>query len=142
MRGGRIDPDRPALAASAASPCLACGACCAYSAEWPRFTLESDEAIARIPPALVNEAQSGMRCEGDRCAALDGQIGLATRCTIYALRPDVCRACEPGDDACSMARERSQTSVLTGSRMAMIAFITFSIRPRSSGVKGSSRSKS
>ena len=25
---------------------------------------------------------------------------------VYAHRPDVCRACEPGDDACSMARRR------------------------------------
>ena len=26
---------------------------------------------------------------------------------IYELRPDVCRECQPGDDACTMARERA-----------------------------------
>ena len=45
-----------------------------------------------------------MRCEGDRCAALSGEIGTATACTIYAVRPLVCRDCVPGDDACSIAR--------------------------------------
>jgi len=47
-----------------------------------------------------------MRCEGDRCAALVGDVGIATSCAIYTVRPDVCRACVPGDDACEMARRR------------------------------------
>ena len=47
-----------------------------------------------------------MRCEGDRCSALLGEIGVATACVIYADRPDVCRACLPGDDSCLMARHR------------------------------------
>lgn len=86
--------------------CRSCGACCAYSAEWPRFSLESEEAIARIPPALVDDVHGRMRCEGDRCAALAGEVGVATACTIYADRPDVCRACEPGDPECLTARRR------------------------------------
>lgn len=86
------------------SPCQSCGACCAYSADWPRFTLEDDAAIARIPEVFT--AKSGMRCVGDRCSALQGEIGKSTACSIYEFRPDVCRACEPGDDACNMARRR------------------------------------
>ena len=86
----------------AVSPCTSCGACCSYSAEWPRFSCESDEALARLPDHLVT--LSGMRCEGVRCAALSGVVGEATRCTVYENRPDVCRACLPGDDACDMAR--------------------------------------
>jgi Fe-S-cluster containining protein len=86
--------------------CRSCGACCAYSREWPRFSTESDDALARIPAALVNERGAGMRCNGDRCAALSGTIGEATACTIYDVRPDVCHACEPGDAECRMARER------------------------------------
>lgn len=86
--------------------CQSCGACCAYSAEWPRFALESDAAIARIPSSLVDDAHGRMRCEGDRCAALLGTVGTSTACAIYADRPDVCRACEPGDDACLTARRR------------------------------------
>jgi Fe-S-cluster containining protein len=47
-----------------------------------------------------------MRCEGDRCSALLGIVGVVTACAVYADRPEVCRACEVGDDACNMARER------------------------------------
>jgi Fe-S-cluster containining protein len=88
------------------SPCQSCGACCAYSADWPRFWTDSDEAIARIPADFVADDQNGMACDGDRCRALRGRVGGATRCAIYELRPEVCRACEPVDHACSMARER------------------------------------
>ena len=58
----------------AESPCQACGACCAYSSNWPRFTTEDDAALDRIPADLVNEKLSGMRCEGERCAALQGKV--------------------------------------------------------------------
>jgi hypothetical protein len=47
-----------------------------------------------------------MRCNGDRCAALSGQIGVATSCLIYAVRPEVCRTCMPGDPECIVARRR------------------------------------
>jgi len=86
-------------------PCQGCGACCAHARDWPRFTLESDAEIALIPEALVSANGSGMRCEGERCAALAGTIGSATACTIYEVRPIVCRDCVPGDEACTMARE-------------------------------------
>ena len=88
------------------APCQACGACCAYSAEWPRFGLETDATIAAIPSAYVDEARGRMRCVGDRCSALAGEVGIATACRVYAVRADVCRECEPGDAACTMARER------------------------------------
>ena len=86
--------------------CRACGACCSFSAEWPRFSLESDADLDRIPPALVDDSGGRMRCDGDRCAALVGEVGVSTSCAVYAVRPEVCRVCLPGDDACRMARER------------------------------------
>lgn len=86
--------------------CRACGACCAFSPEWPRFSLEDDAALDRIPPAFVDGEQGRMRCEGNRCAALVGEVGVSTSCAAYAVRPDVCRACQPGDDACETARRR------------------------------------
>ncbi len=92
--------------------CKSCGACCAYSSAWPRFTLESDAAIARIPRALMNGAASAMRCDGDRCSALSGCVGTSVACAIYADRPDVCRDCTPGDDACRIARARFNLPVL------------------------------
>ncbi len=94
-----VDSSEPGL-------CQSCGACCAYSKDWPRFSTESDAELDRIPEALVNDSLSGMRCPDDRCAALTGKVGVATACSIYDIRPHVCRACEPGDDACLMARER------------------------------------
>jgi Fe-S-cluster containining protein len=95
-----------AIAATEASPCQGCGACCGYSANWPRFTTEDDAALELIPEQFVNDRLSGMRCTGERCNALQGQIGEATACGIYAMRPEVCRTCMPGDVECAMARRR------------------------------------
>jgi uncharacterized protein len=86
--------------------CKTCGACCAFSAAWPRFTLEDDAAIARIPPHLVDDSGRGMRCAGDRCAALEGAVGVSVSCAAYSERPEVCRSCTPGDEACGIARAR------------------------------------
>jgi uncharacterized protein len=88
------------------NPCQACGACCCYSDSWPRFTVEDDAELELIPPKYVNDRQSGMRCEDHRCLALSGEIGVSTRCEIYAVRPEVCRTCMPGDVECAMARRR------------------------------------
>jgi uncharacterized protein len=95
------------------NPCQACGACCGYSSNWPRFTIEDDAALDLIPAELVNARLSGMRCDGDRCAALRGEIGVETACTIYAIRPDVCRTCMPGDAECAMARRKYGLPTLT-----------------------------
>ena len=93
-------------ASDTSAGCRSCGACCAFSRSWPRFTLESDTDLVRIPSQYVDRQFAGMRCEGDRCSALAGEVGVSTECRVYALRPDVCRACEPGDDACRLARDR------------------------------------
>jgi Fe-S-cluster containining protein len=90
----------------AAFDCQACGACCAYSRDWPRFSLEDDAALARIPERFVDDERGRMRCEGDRCTALVGEIGIATACAVYAVRPEVCVACLPGDDECRKARRQ------------------------------------
>lgn len=66
--------------------------------------MEDDDEIALIPDTFVAPSGAGMRCNGDRCSALSGEIGVETACTIYGLRPDVCRLCQPGDDACLTAR--------------------------------------
>jgi len=92
--------------APAENPCQACGACCAYSENWPRFSTEDDAALDLIPAELVNAQGSGMRCGANRCAALAGKIGVFTTCTIYQRRPVVCRTCMPGDAECAMARRK------------------------------------
>lgn len=65
-------------AALTASECQACGACCSFSLEWPRFSLESDAQLNLIPPAYVDSELGRMRCIGNRCAALVGDVGTST----------------------------------------------------------------
>jgi uncharacterized protein len=108
---GSMETDDPA---SDSATCQTCGACCSYSSEWPRFTTEDDAALDLIPQAFVNDNLSGMRCNGDRCAALSGRIGIAASCAIYTLRPEVCRSCMPGDAECEMARKRHGLPALRG----------------------------
>ena len=104
--------DKADLVMTSESPCQACGACCSYSQNWPRFTTEDDADLDLIPEKFVNDRLSGMRCDGDRCSALSGKVGEATACTIYAVRPEVCRTCMPGDPECAMARKRHGLAVL------------------------------
>ncbi|MFT4000379.1 MAG: YkgJ family cysteine cluster protein [Rhizobium sp.] len=84
--------------------CQTCGACCSFSSDWPRFSTETDAHLDSLPPHFVAEDEQGMRCYGARCSALEGRVGSSTSCSIYDLRPDVCRACTPGDGACLQAR--------------------------------------
>ncbi len=97
-----MEPDNRAEEGGGA--CQSCGACCAYSDTWPRFSLESDAEIAAIPEALIAANLGGMRCQDNRCLALAGEIGKWTGCSVYEVRPQVCRSCMPGDDACVIAR--------------------------------------
>jgi uncharacterized protein len=96
----------PQPAELTASECRACGACCSFSREWPRFSLESDADLDRIPQAYVDGELGRMRCSGNRCSALVGEVGISTACAIYTVRPEVCRVCLPGDDSCKTARRR------------------------------------
>jgi Fe-S-cluster containining protein len=57
--------------------------------------METEADILAIPAAFVGKR--GMRCVGNRCSALDGDVGVQTSCTVYAVRPEVCRSCMPGD---------------------------------------------
>jgi Fe-S-cluster containining protein len=105
VRTLRQAPNAPAVTViPSAFDCQSCGACCSYSADWPRFSTETDADLDLIPEQLVAADGSGMRCAGVRCSALTGEVGKSTSCSIYGLRPDVCRICQPGDDACLMAR--------------------------------------
>ena len=100
--------------------CQACGACCAYSADWPRFALETQAEFEAIPREYVDDARGTMRCAGNRCSALSGEVGVATACAIYALRPEVCRACLPGDASCTLARRRFGLAEITPAELARL----------------------
>ncbi|HEY0833449.1 MAG TPA: YkgJ family cysteine cluster protein [Azospirillum sp.] len=82
--------------------CQSCGACCAYSWEWPTFVgVRDGEGI----PAHLKE-DGRMRCDGDRCAALIGTIGVEVQCRVYEDRPLVCMEFAAGSDACRAVRTR------------------------------------
>jgi uncharacterized protein len=103
--------------------CRTCGACCSYSSEWPRFSTEDEAQLQRIPVRYVARDGGGMRCAGARCSALLGSVGQSTSCGVYDVRPDVCRACMPGDDECLTARralgvDRSGGSAIPAPAMA------------------------
>jgi uncharacterized protein len=95
-----------------ADPCRSCGACCSFSPHWPMFTTDSDADIAAISRAYVNAENTGMHCNGNRCSALAGKVGATTTCLAYAVRPDVCRACKPGDPECNQARQSFGLAIL------------------------------
>src|SRR5438874_241576 len=59
------------------------------------FSLEDDTALERIPRAFVDDNQARMRCDGDRCSALVGDVGVSTACAVYSARPDICKGCLP-----------------------------------------------
>jgi len=82
--------------------CLACGACCAYSASWPAFIGDGD--AAGIPEELIDVGCRRMLCHGNRCAALAGELGSRAQCSVYANRPLVCREFQAGSEDCLMVR--------------------------------------
>jgi Fe-S-cluster containining protein len=84
-------------------PCLSCGACCAafvvafhWSEAEPRG--ESHAESQGIPVTMTERldahrlAMRGTWARRPRCVALQGAIGVAARCAIYAQRPEPCRA--------------------------------------------------
>ncbi len=82
--------------------CIACGACCAYSASWPAFIGDGD--AEGIPDELIDSERGRMLCHGNRCAALAGEIGSRAQCSVYANRPLVCREFQAGSEDCIMVR--------------------------------------
>ncbi|MEY3200497.1 MAG: hypothetical protein RIR70_47 [Pseudomonadota bacterium] len=91
------------------NPCLSCGACCAafrVSFYWA----EIDES--QVSPALIEKLTPHLSCmagthrAAPHCAALEGRVGGATACRIYAHRPSPCREVLPGDDKCQRARAK------------------------------------
>ncbi|HJV28192.1 MAG TPA: YkgJ family cysteine cluster protein [Aromatoleum sp.] len=98
--------------------CVRCGACCAAF----RVDFHCSE-LASAMPGGVPDAMTvpvigrlvrmrGTDTASPRCIALEGEIGVEVRCTIYDGRPSPCRDFAPyapigiGEDACDRARAR------------------------------------
>lgn len=100
--------------------CLSCGACCVSDFEAPDYVLllppEVDRLVAEDKKAMIfedrefGEPMYSMRTQSDscgncRCVALGGTVGEQVSCTIYGIRPQVCRDFEPGSEVCKTARQ-------------------------------------
>lgn len=98
--------------------CTRCGACCAaFRVDFHHSALAS-RGSGGVPDALTVPVTAtlvrmrGTDTTSPRCVALEGEIGVAVRCTIYLDRPGPCREFAPyaalgiGDDACNRARRR------------------------------------
>ena len=101
-----------------ADPCLACGACCAaFRVDFHVSDLAGQPGGCVPVDLTVPLTASLARMRGTdagppRCVALEGDIGVAVRCTIYADRPGPCRDFAPyaalgiGEEGCARARRR------------------------------------
>lgn len=94
--------------------CVTCGRCCHHGPGTVSL-LEPDEV--RLGPELLSRFTvlhdrppyfRFMANDGERCAALDVSEPGKYRCVIYPLRPDGCRAVEPGSPCCLEARRLGQ----------------------------------
>ncbi|HET8898365.1 MAG TPA: YkgJ family cysteine cluster protein [Rhodanobacteraceae bacterium] len=109
-----------------AHPCLSCGACCAHfrvAFHW----FEADAASGgTVPPELAVKldphrlAMRGTEAgRTPRCTALQGQVGVAAHCGIYAQRPSPCRELQPAwefgqpSPQCDRARAAHRLAPLT-----------------------------
>lgn len=97
------------LHSSKDNPCLHCGACCATF----RVSFYWAEADATdLPESLTEKVNAFYSCmrgtnqPSPRCAALIGEIGGETTCTVYAQRPSPCRELQAGEEKCNRARLR------------------------------------
>ncbi len=78
------------------SPCMNCGACCAYfrvSFYWGEQAsaggVVPDELTQKISPHL--SCMQGTGSKPARCVALAGEIGQSVACGIYEQRSTTCR---------------------------------------------------
>ncbi len=96
--------------------CTRCGACCcnppSNAAEgffhWVEIaddeTILSDKRGSRLV-VRDDEQIAHLRLDPEgRCLALRGRLGRRVECTIYKIRPRVCRLVEAGSDECMQAR--------------------------------------
>lgn len=95
--------EAPVSAATAAifpihiSPCERCGACCAFfPVTFPLTDMEEakNPAILQrfsLTSGALLRIMRGTELKPPRCIALQGEIGMRVRCSIYEQRPSSCR---------------------------------------------------
>jgi len=77
------------------NPCVTCGACCAFfrvSFLWSGAV--NDDSVPTDLTDTLNETRrcmKGTNQKDPKCIALEGEIGVETKCGIYRKRPGPCR---------------------------------------------------
>jgi Fe-S-cluster containining protein len=90
--------------------CVACGRCCHHGPSTVQLHAADeermgDERLARL--TVVMDRPPYMRFmnnDGMRCASLDVSVPGRFPCAVYDVRPEGCRAVEPGSPSCLEAR--------------------------------------
>jgi Fe-S-cluster containining protein len=105
----RIERDKHHVGATreVAFDCFSCGACC-YSNEVllgkddvRRFEKAGRPELAAMPYARRKNGKLVLRLAADKGCL---QLGADNRCSIYAIRPDMCRTFPVGSECCLSAR--------------------------------------
>ena len=99
------------------NPCHACGACCDHPEPWSTIDLDAAD-VASIPVEMTVHSwgqRVKMARNGNRCVALIGTVGIDARCSIYEIRPTICRSYDPAVRAqeCNMCRAPHNLPPLT-----------------------------
>jgi len=89
--------------------CQQCGACCAPNTDWLSYPEVTDEEALVLPERfrlqiIDGELATRDRRGGVRCVALEGELGVAVRCEVHDVRPEVCRQFTAGSRHCLEAR--------------------------------------
>ncbi len=95
--------------------CQRCGACCYGDEMWIHLLVDDDERLgptnAEKLTTLTRHGRGfvarSMRMVDGHCIAYSTNLGDGRcGCTIYSLRPDICRDFEAGSPGCRAARAR------------------------------------
>ncbi len=104
---------------TAAPDCLTCGACCVspfMGDGYIRLSRGEERRLGRLGLPVLEVVPGpddrmvllGTKENSQRrhvCIALDGAVGERVSCTIYGVRPMLCREFEAGSPECYQARE-------------------------------------
>ncbi len=95
--------------------CRTCGACCYGDEMWIHVMAGDDHRLGedkvRRLTVLTQHGRGyvarSMKMEGGRCVAFRDSLGDGgCGCSIYEVRPEICRTFEAGSKDCYAARER------------------------------------
>jgi Fe-S-cluster containining protein len=107
------------------NPCITCGACCAFFRASFYWAEGSDAKPDGVPVELTRQltpflrVMQGTEGPAPRCVALEGSIGVQTRCSIHPQRSSVCREFAPSfeggvhNERCDRARAAHGLAPLT-----------------------------